>query len=139
MGNCILKKFLFITILFCLSSCRPPEDPVSLGLVPCNPEEGWMPSPNFQRPCYEEYPFEFNIEEANALPLGEMINIALQNNPLTTQKWADASCTYGYEASRSALYPSIAITGSVTSARSFDGGFINNGPEGSTLEVHKPL
>ena len=89
----------------CSSFLDPVIDPCAKREVACLREEMWLPPP-LAKEALEVLP-ELAADCHPWTP-AELIDVALQNNPLTLRTWADArAAAFNWEASKSQLYPSV--------------------------------
>lgn len=109
-----LKRISYILAAsLVVSSCaRDAIDPLSL--APCNPYSSWTPMKGNRlvssKYCQTILPTTFGTTELN---LAELLDIALQNNPMTRQTWAQARAAAAqYGQSLSAFYPEILASSS---------------------------
>ena len=99
-----LSLLIFLTIL--CTSCNPLIDPCIDGTAACLREDKW------EGPIIAEEELdvlcEFDPKECGPLGPSQLINLALQNNPVTYRTWADArAAAFNWKASQSQLYPSV--------------------------------
>lgn len=90
---------------FC-ASCNPLIDPCIDGTAACLREDKW------EGPIIAEEELdvldEFDPRECGPLGSAQLINLALQNNPVTYRTWADArAAAFNWKASQSQLYPTV--------------------------------
>lgn len=109
------RYFIFsFAILFVGGCTHRAVDPFSL--TPSNPYSTWTPMKGNQlvssKYCKTMLPSTFGTGELN---LAELIDMALQNNPLTKQTWAMARASAAqYGQSLSGFYPDIEFDGTYT-------------------------
>ncbi len=120
-----MKKYIYPLTALLGSCAHQASDPYSF--APCNPYSTWSPQRGSQlvssQFCQTILPSTFQSEE---LSVAELIDIALQNNPLTKQTWGQARAAAAqYGQSLSAFFPTIAFNGSYARAK---GTFIQEGP-----------
>lgn len=105
----------FFTLCIFLWSCTCGE-PSKRGQTAPTPSSLWVPPLREQIRCSPVLPNEGEIEEQweyheGPWKIGELVDIALRNNPLTHQSWQNArSFAFNWKASQSTLYPSIDVT-----------------------------
>ncbi|MBS0626213.1 MAG: TolC family protein [Verrucomicrobia bacterium] len=102
------------------------NDPFAL--APSDPYASWTPMRGnalvSSRFCKTLLPPSFDSK--SEMSLAELLDIALQNNPVTKQTWAQArSAAAAYGQSLSPFYPNVAFDGSFTRQR---GTFVDEGP-----------
>jgi outer membrane protein len=98
--------FSILTMSLFFTSCGPP-DPYRKGMVSLARNEKWV-GPILPPDAFD--PFEVCVITDHPMGLGEIVDISLQNNPLTRQSWANArSAAFDWEASKSSLYPTIEL------------------------------
>ena len=129
MKNC-LYFFGFLFLSGCASDAANP-----LALAPENPYSSWTPVKGSKlvssKYCQTILPQSFGEEE---ISLGELLDIALQNNPSTKTSWANARANAAqYGQTMSAFYPKI--SSSNTFARQKGGFPIQQNSGGAALSA----
>ncbi len=121
----LFRLFGYIFVALLTGCAHQASDPYSF--APCTPYSTWTPQQGSRlvsaRFCQTVLPESFS---SDALSVAELIDIALQNNPLTKKTWGQArSAAAQYGQSLSAFFPTIAFNGSYARAK---GTFIDQGP-----------
>jgi outer membrane protein len=119
-------------LLLLCASCAPPL-PGPGGRAPATapaPQVKWTPPapaapPGPARRPPAELPADL-VARVSHLTIGDVVDLALRNNPATTQAWANArAAAAAYGTSKAAYYPTIDATASVTRVkRAPTGGFV---------------
>lgn len=110
-----MRRFILPILILLLTSCsKEVSDPYSL--APTTSYSVWTPQKGnsliSSKYCQTLLPSHFESAE---LSLAELLDIALQNNPLTKQTWAQARAAAAqYGESLSPFYPNITFDGTYT-------------------------
>ncbi|MBS0620792.1 MAG: TolC family protein, partial [Verrucomicrobia bacterium] len=117
----MLRKIAFPASLAVLMTCggcypnRAVYDPFSF--APKSPSNTWKPPPSVRPMPLTDDPPELPVQ-LDPFSLGELIDIALQNNVQTKITWAQArSAAASYGQSQSQFFPAFTGSGSYTRAR----------------------
>lgn len=101
--------FALVRITFCLllfSSCGPLADPSNSGDAPYQRDDVWA-GPIIPPEALDVLP-DLEPKPSGPLNAAALINMGLQNNPLTQRSWQDArAAAFNWEASQSQLYPTV--------------------------------
>ena len=109
-----MRNLKYIACLLVLSGCiRYASDP--MGLAPCTSNSTWTPIQGSQLVsssfCQALVPPSFDNKNLN---LAELIDIGLQNNPMTKQSWAQARAAAAqYGQTLSNFYPNVSFLGTL--------------------------
>ncbi len=106
-----LKSVLLSTLIF-LTGCARffITDPSADGQVSPQPGVEWMPPEGYVRLCLPIDPIDDDVEVKGTLSLGDMLDIALRNNPLTQIAWSQARvAAFNLGASKSLYYPVVTV------------------------------
>ncbi len=106
-----LRNSILLLLGHLLSGCYEwqPLDPVCCHYTSLKPAYPWVPSHFRPMVCNNSYREEDERAfEGRRLDLADLIDIALQNNPLTQETWANAqAAAYAVGVSKSHFYPQI--------------------------------
>ena len=110
----LYRHWLNLTLLVTLSACLPHSPDGQTGNTAQTPNAFWKPpaAPTPSR-LTKEPALPENLE-TQRLGLGEVLDVALCNNPVTKASWADAqAAAAGYGSSQAAYLPTVNMAGSV--------------------------
>src|SRR5215470_12060307 len=116
-------------LLLLLASCSLPGPGHGAAATAPAPNARWTPpaptAPPPEKPAVAELPADL-AARVTRLTIGDVVDLALRNNPATAQSWANArAAAAAYGASKGAYYPTIDGSATVTRVkRAPTGGFV---------------
>jgi outer membrane protein len=139
--NTVVNTSILCGLLVLLTACCFDRDPSCTGAVSPAPACEWTPKTFVYKRLASRGPSCMYPSDSQLLSIGSMIDIALWNNPDTSQTWSDArAAAFNLEAQESTLYPQLDLdqtlvasqqrvgqNKSVSSVKSSAGGAVSGG------------